>query len=97
MVLRKSIVCLFSIISLSFFASDVYSQKFHLELKSITSNRVRKVYENDIVTIHTAYKRYKGRLKFITKDFISINGHRIRIENIIKIEIEKVKVKTTKT
>ena len=81
MVIKKSIVAFLCVFSLAISFSNVYSQKRHIELKKITTNKVRKLFDNDILIVHTIHKKYKGILKII-----SINGKKIRIEDIIKIE-----------
>ena len=84
MVIKKSIVAFLCVFSLAISFSNVYSQKRHIELKKITTNKVRKLFDNDILIVHTIHKKYKGILKII-----SINGKKIRIEDIIKIEKKK--------
>ncbi|MCB0399778.1 MAG: hypothetical protein KDD26_09190 [Winogradskyella sp.] len=84
--MKKSIVAFLCVFSFGFLFQNAYSQKLHLELKNITTNKVRKLFENDILTVHTTYRKYKGALKIIDKTMISINGKKIRIEDIIKIE-----------
>lgn len=88
--MRKSIVLISCILSFSFSLSKLYSQKLHLELKSITTNKVRKVYENDLVIVHTEHKVYKGLIKIKDKKSISVNDQIIEIDDITKIE--KIKV-----
>jgi len=65
---------------------ELFSQNLYLELKSITTNRVRKVYKNDLVVVHTEYKKYRGIIKINDKKSISVNGIKIKINEIIKIE-----------
>lgn len=89
MVIKKSIVAFLCVFSLAISFSNVYSQKRHIELKKITTNKVRKLFDNDILIVHTIHKKYKGILKIIDKKIISINGKKIRIEDIIKIEKKK--------
>lgn len=88
--MRKSIVLISCILTLSFSLSKLYSQKLHLELISITTNKVRKVYENDLVIVHTENKIYKGFIKIKDKKNISVNDQIIEIDDITKIE--KIKV-----
>ncbi|EDP70290.1 hypothetical protein FBALC1_06023 [Flavobacteriales bacterium ALC-1] len=96
MVLRKSIVSTLCILTFSFSLSKLYSQKLHLELKSIVTNKVRKIYKNDLVVVHTEYKKYKGLIKIIDKQSISLNGRKIKIDDIIKIKKIKVDFKPDK-
>lgn len=86
MVLKKSIVTFLCVFCFGISISKVYSQKRHIELKKITTNKVRKLFDNDILIVHTTNKTYEGVLKIIDKKMISINGKKIRIEDIIKIE-----------
>lgn len=67
MLLRKTIVMLFSILCIRLMSSKVYAQKQHLELKNIRTNKVRKVKENEQITVHTTYFKIKGLLKIIDK------------------------------
>ena len=84
-------LCVFT---LSFLSDKLCAQNLHLELKSITTNRVRKVYKNDLVVVHTEYKKYRGLIKIHSKKSISVNGIKIKIDDIIKIE--KIKSRLTK-
>ncbi len=86
MKIKKSIVAFLCVFSLAISFSNVYSQKRHIELKKITTNKVRKLFDNDILIVHTTNKKYEGVLKIIDKEMISINEKKIRIEDIIKIE-----------
>ena len=89
--MKKSIVSILSILTIGFSLTKLYSQKLHLELKSITTNKVRKVYENDLVIVHTEYALHRGHIKIKSKENISINGKIIKIDDIIKIEKNKIK------
>jgi len=96
MVLRKSIVHILAILSL-FFSSKVRAQKLYLKLTKINTNRVRKIYPNDNITVHTKLEKYKGKLQILNEEYISINKHKIKIEDIIKIEKNKVDFKAPKS
>lgn len=84
MLLRKTIVKIIGLLCLLVINYNSYAQK-RPELKNIVTHKVRKIKENDRITVHTKYFKIKGLLKIIDKKTIMINGRKIKIDDIIKI------------
>lgn len=93
MVLKKAIVKFLSVLCLSTIWFNSNAQKQHLELKNIQTNTIRKIKEDEQITVHTTQFKIKGALKIIDKKTIMIKGKKIMIDDIIKIQNETSQTK----
>lgn len=92
MILTKTIVKLLGTICLVVVSSKAYSQK-RLELKNISTNKVRVIKENDKITVHTKAFKISGKIKIIDNKTILVKNKNIKIDDIIKINTKTQKLK----
>jgi len=90
MVLKKSIVVLFSVFCLNLILSQVYAQKQYIEITNLKNNRTKKIKEKKRITVFTADSKIRGALKILDNETILIKDTEIKIRDILMIKNKSI-------